>query len=96
MPSTHVYPDPSDLSPMFLSGELDLDDTDLVSPVVLGEAMLEAHGTDGPLAFTLPVHAAAANTARDQSRFMFGLVPEQPRATLPDQLILDLGPTEQA
>nr|WP_294523038.1 hypothetical protein [uncultured Rhodopila sp.] len=96
MPSTHLYPDPSDLSPVFLSGELDLDDTDLVSSVAFGEAILSAHGTDGPLAFAVPAHAAAARAARDHSRFMFGLLPEQPRASLPDESFLNLGPTEQA
>ena len=96
MPSTHLYPDPSDQRPMFLSGELDLDDTDLVSPVEFGEAILNAHPADGPLAFANPVHSPAGRASRDHSRYMFGLLPHQPRAALPDKLILNLGPTEQA
>lgn len=96
MPSTHLYPDPSDLCPVFLSGELDLDDSDLVSFIALGEAILNAHPADGPLAFATPVHSAAGGASRDHSRYMFGLLPHQPRTPLPDKLILNLGPTEQA
>jgi len=96
MPATHLYPDPSDLCPMFMSGELDLDDTDLVSSVDFGEAMLNAHPADGPLGFATPIHSAAGRTSRARSHYMFGLLPQQPRAALPDKLILNLGPTEQA
>jgi hypothetical protein len=96
MPSTHLYPDPSDLCPIFLSGELDLDDTDLGSSVDFGEAMLNAHPADRPLAFAIPLHCAAGRASRDHSRYMFGLLPYEPRAALPDKLILNLGPTDQA
>jgi hypothetical protein len=96
MPSIHLYPDPSDLCPVFLSGELDLDDTNLVSSVAFGEAMLNAHPADGPLAFAVPVHSAAGRASRDHSRYMFGPLPHQPSAAFPDKLILNLGPTEQA
>jgi hypothetical protein len=95
MPSTHLFPDPSDLRPMFMSGELDLDDTDLVSAIEFGEAILNAHPADGPLGFAVPDHCAAP-AAGDHSRFMFGLLPLQPRAALPDDLVLNLGPTDQA
>jgi hypothetical protein len=95
MPSTHLYPDPSDLSPMFLSGQFDLDDTDTDSPFMLGEAMLSAQADAPPLA-VFPVHHHARPEGQESSAFMFGLLPEQPCAALPDDLILNLGATEQA
>ncbi len=96
MNPTRLYPDPSELCPNFLAGQLELDDMGLVSFAVLGEALLSVQNIGQPLGFAIPLHALTVRAGSDSSRFMFGLLPKQPRAALPDRLILNLGPTEQA
>ena len=94
MPSSHLYPDPADLHPMFLSGEFDLDDPVPESPSAFGEAMLRVPHDDQRTVF-LCRHRHAALT-RESYTFMFGLLPSQPLNQLSDELFLNLGPTEQA
>jgi hypothetical protein len=94
MPSSHLYPDPSDLHPMFLSGEFDLDDPVPESPFAFGEAMLNTPHDEQCMVFAC-IHRHAA-LARESNAFMFGLLPEQPLNELPDDLFLNLGPAEQA
>ncbi len=96
MPVSHLYPDPTDLRPCFLSGQLDLDDTDTVSSLALGEAILSVQGKTKPLPFALLVHAYSGLSDRDGSRFMFGLLPEQPGAGPAEDCFLNLQATELA
>jgi len=96
MPASHLYPDPSDLCPFFLSGQLDLDDTDSVSSLVLGEAILSVQGKTRPLPFALLVHAYAGQPDRSDNRFMFGLLPKQATHVLPEDSFLNLQATELA
>jgi hypothetical protein len=94
MPSSHLYPDPADLHPMFLSGEFDLDDPVPESPFAFGEAMLSIPHDDQRTVFACKHRHAAL--ALQSDAFMFGLLPEQPLDELSDELFLNLGPTEQA
>lgn len=94
MPSSHLYPDPADLHPLFLSGELDLDDPVPESPFAVGEAMLGIPHDDQRTVFVCK-HCHAA-LARESNAFMFGQLPEQPLDDLSQELFLNLGPTEQA
>jgi len=94
MPSNHLYPDPADRHPIFLSGELDLDDPGSDSPSVVGEAMLTFPHDDQHSVFAC-VHRYAA-VRRESSAYMFGLLPVQPLDDMSDELFLNLGPTEQA
>ena len=94
MPSRHLYPDPADRHPIFLSGELDLDDPVPDSPSVVGEAMLTFQHDDQCSVFAC-FHGHAAPT-RESGAFMFGLLPAQPLDDLPDETLLNLGPMEQA
>jgi hypothetical protein len=94
MPSSHLYPDPTDLHPIFLSGEFDLDDPVPDSPLAVGEAMLTFPHDDQCKVFVCK-HRYAALTS-ESNAFMFGLLPVQPLADMPDELFLNLGPTEQA
>jgi hypothetical protein len=94
MPSSHIYPDPSDLHPIFLSGEFDLDEPVPDSPFAVGEAMLTFPHDDQRTIFAF-FHRHAA-VMRESGAFMFGLLPAQPLDDMPDELLLNLGPTEQA
>jgi hypothetical protein len=94
MPSSHLYPDPADLHPMFLSGEFDLDDPVPESPFAFDEAMLSIPHDDQRTVFACKYRHAAL--ALQSDAFMFGLLPEQPLDELSDELFLNLGPTEQA
>jgi hypothetical protein len=94
MPSSHLYPDPADLNPIFLSGEFDLDDPATDSPSVIGEAMLTFPHDDLRTVFVCKHHYAALTRA--SHAFMFGLLPDQPLDEGPDEELLNLGPMEQA
>jgi hypothetical protein len=96
MPVSHLYPDPSDLCPFFLSGQLDLDDQDTVSSLALGEAILSVQGNTRPLPFAVLAHAYSGLPDRNGSRFMFGLLPEKPVQHLPEDSFLNLHAAELA
>ena len=93
MPSTHVFPDPSDPAPVFLTGEFDLDEP--TTARLLGEEMLTFPHNDPPVDCKC-VHCKPVPETPDSHDFLLGLVSNEPYTDQPDDLILDLLPTEQA
>jgi hypothetical protein len=95
MPSSHLYPDPADQAPIFVSGEIDLDDTDAVPTIALAEAILSVH-PDDQLPVVPATHTYTRIAAGKTSPFMFGTLPQQPRETVSDEMVMNLFDTELA
>ena len=94
MPSNHLYPDPSDLCPCFLTGELDLDDTDVVSSLALGEAMVAVQEKTKPVPLTVFPHAYVSPIERNGDRFMYGVHAEREAPSLSGEIFLNLHAVE--
>jgi len=96
MPSTHLYPDPSDLSPTFYMGEFDLDDPAQGPLFAIGEAMLSVQRPSRPIAICPHAYARAMRAGQESRSYMFGLIAEQPSASLSDDSLLNIWATELA
>lgn len=96
MPSSHLYPDPSNPDPTFMMGHFDLDCADRGSLLELGEAMLRVQRQDQPVIRAAPSHHQAGRAGEVSGSFLFGRLAEQPLIAFPDDLILNLWATEQA
>lgn len=96
MPSTHLYPDPSDPNPRFMLGHFDLEDADRGSLLDFGEAVLGVQERHRRFIGATPSHHRRGTTNEGTGWFLFGVVAEQPLVAFPDDLILNLWATEQA
>jgi hypothetical protein len=96
MPSIHLYPDPSDLSPTFYMGEFDLDGPAQGPLFAIGEAMLAVQRPSRPIAIYPHAYARAMRAGQEGRSYMFGLIAEQPSASLSDDSLPNIWATEQA
>src|SRR6266702_6283013 len=77
--SAHFYPDPSDPCPMFMLGQIDLDETE---PTSLGEVMLSVRKAHQPAGFAPHIHHHVSLSDWRGDGYMFGTSPEQPFVSL--------------
>jgi hypothetical protein len=94
MPSNHLYPDPIALAPVFLSGEIDLDDTDAVPAIELAETILSMHPDDRLPTYIPRCHTYTRMASAKTSPFMFGRLPQLPQEPISDEMVMNLFNTE--